>query len=294
MKESFGGVLPLGNAPMSKQDAVVPGLRVHLHQQGSARGLGGVLILTGLNQSPPPRTYIRGVPSTKEFTMINRIYWTGDIRIDNPFLKKRLFPLELVPEDAITVIVAKNGSGKTRLLSSIEQLCKIEGRLKNQNLPKFERRSLLQDKERLHISIETENDEEMPVYMMKQDSILHSATFMGDPLELASKFMSNGEGRKKLVDRIKALAEHLREKGKKCVLILDELDSGLDFKEQMKLAGVLKKCTDVFQVFMVTHNVVTMMQFDKVFDIEKKCFRSTADYLNDAMPKSTMKKLREM
>lgn len=90
------------------------------------------------------------------------------------------------------------------------------------------------------------------------------------------------------------MAEHLREKNKKCVLILDELDSGLDFREQMKLAGVLKKCTDVFQIFMVTHNMVTMMQFDKVFDIEKKCFRSTSDYLNDAMPKSTLKSLRKI
>lgn len=221
--------------------------------------------------------------------MIKRIYWTDDIRIDNPFLRKKLFPLELVPDDDITVIVGKNGSGKTRLLSSIEQLCKIEAQLKNQNLPKYQRRLLLQDKENLKISISTENNEETPVYMMKQDAILHSATFMGDPLELASKFMSNGEGRKKLIDRIKALAEALREKGKKCVLVLDELDSGLDFREQMKLAGVLKKCTDVFQVFMVTHNVVTMMQFDKLFDIEKKCFRNTSDYLNDALPKSTLK-----
>lgn len=226
--------------------------------------------------------------------MIKRIHWTDDIRIDNPFLRKKLFPLELVPEDDITVIVGKNGSGKTRLLSSIEQLCKIEAQLKNQNLPKYQRRLLLQDKERLHISVETGNNEEMPVYMMKQDSILHSATFMGDPLELASKFMSNGEGRKKLVDRIKALAEALREKDKKCVLILDELDSGLDFREQMKLAGVLKKCTDMFQVFMVTHNMVTMMQFDRVFDIERKCFRNTSDYLNDAIPKSTLKKLRNI
>lgn len=226
--------------------------------------------------------------------MINRIYWTGDIRIDNPSLKKRLFPLELVPKDDITVIVGKNGSGKTRLLSSIEQLCKIEAQLKNQNLPKYQRRLLLQYKETFKISISTENNEEMPVYMMKQDSILHSATFMGDPLELASKFMSNGEGRKKLIDRIKALAEALREKNKKCVLLLDELDSGLDFREQMKFAGVLKKCTDVFQVFMITHNVVTIMQFDKVFDIEKKCFRKTSDYLNDALPKSTLKKLRKI
>ena len=226
--------------------------------------------------------------------MITRIYWTDDIRIDNLFLRKKLFPLELVPENDITVIVGKNGSGKTRLLSSVEQLCKIETQLKKQNLPKFERKSLLHDKERLHISISTENNEEMPVYMMKQDSILHSATFMGDPLELASKFMSNGEGRKKLMDRIKALAEALREKNKKCVLILDELDSGLDFREQMKFAGVLKKCTDVFQVFMITHNVVTMMQFDKVFDIEKKCFRKTSDYLNDALPKSTLKSLRKI
>ena len=56
--------------------------------------------------------------------MIKRIYWTDDIRIDNLFLRKKLFPLKLVPENDITVIVGKNGSGKTRLLSSIEQLCK--------------------------------------------------------------------------------------------------------------------------------------------------------------------------
>ena len=32
---------------MSKQDAVVPGLRVHLHQQGFVWGLRGVLNMTG-------------------------------------------------------------------------------------------------------------------------------------------------------------------------------------------------------------------------------------------------------
>lgn len=226
--------------------------------------------------------------------MINRIYWEGDICIDNPSLRKKLFPLDLVPEDDITVIVGKNGSGKTRLLSSVEQLSGIEEQLRNQNLPKYMRRNLLQDKERLQISISTENNEEMPVYMMKQDAIMHSGTFMGDPLELASKFMSNGEGRKKLMDRIKAMAEILREKGKKCVLILDELDSGLDFREQVKLAGLLKKSTDVFQVFMVTHNPVMMMQFARVFDIEKKCFRSTSDYLNDAIPKNTLRKFSKI
>ena len=36
---------------MSKQDAVAPGLRVHLHQQGFTWGLGGVLIQTGLKRS---------------------------------------------------------------------------------------------------------------------------------------------------------------------------------------------------------------------------------------------------
>lgn len=226
--------------------------------------------------------------------MIKRIKWTGDIRIDNPSLRKKLFPLELAPEDDITVIVGKNGSGKTRFLSSVEQLCGIEEQLKNQNLPKYLRRDLLQDKNLLKMSISTENNEEMSVYMMKQDAIIHSASFTGDPLELASKFMSNGEGRKKLIDRIKALAELLREKNKKCVLILDELDSGLDFREQMKLAGLLKKSTDVLQIFMVTHNVVMMMQFEKVFDIEKKIFRKTSDYLNDAIPKSTLKKLRKI
>lgn len=223
--------------------------------------------------------------------MITSIYWESDICIDNPSIRKKLFPLELVPEDAITVIVGKNGSGKTRFLSCIEQLGRIERELKNPNLPKFQRKILLQDKERLKISISTESNEELPVYMMKQDAILHSATFTGDPLELVSKFMSNGEGRKKLISRIKAMAELLREKNSKCVLILDELDSGLDFSEQMKLAGLLKKSTDVFQIFMVTHNMVTMMQFDRVFDIEKKCFRKTADYLKDAIPRSARKKL---
>ena len=40
-------VLSLSDAPMSKQDVVVPGLRVHLHQQGFSWGFGGVLISTG-------------------------------------------------------------------------------------------------------------------------------------------------------------------------------------------------------------------------------------------------------
>ena len=43
-------VLPLGNALMSKQDTVVPGLRVHLYQQSFTWGFRGVLISTGLKR----------------------------------------------------------------------------------------------------------------------------------------------------------------------------------------------------------------------------------------------------
>ena len=46
--------------PMSKQDAVAPGLRVHLHQQGFVWGLKGVLNLTGLKQPVPRCEYKEG------------------------------------------------------------------------------------------------------------------------------------------------------------------------------------------------------------------------------------------
>ena len=211
---------------------------------------------------------------------LKSINWTDDALIDRRALRKRLFPLDIEFNESVTVIVGSNGTGKTRLLKNIEKKAKILDKMRGCKLNGTDMSYLttLDNATKITLTV----DSTMPyTRIINYDSdSLYSSTYSGDVLQLARKWMSNGETKDIIVERIKNCADDLRKDNIYGVMLLDELDNSLDYKKQRKFARVLKQSSDVMQFIVATHNVPFMSQFKEVFDIETKQYVKTKDYLN--------------
>ena len=215
---------------------------------------------------------------------LKSINWTDDAFIDRRALRKRLFPLDIEFKESVTVIVGSNGTGKTRLLKNIEEKAKILDEMRGCK-PNGKKMCYLTtiDNENITLTV----DSNMPyTRILNYDSgSLYNSDFNGDMLQLARHWMSNGETKDIIVERIKNSANNLRKDNKYGVLLLDELDNSLDYKKQRKFARVLKQSSDVMQFIVATHNVPFISQFKEVFDIETKQYVNTKDYINKILKK---------
>ena len=216
---------------------------------------------------------------------LKSINWTDDALIDRRALRKRLFPLDIEFRDSVTVIVGANGTGKTRLLKNIEKKAKILDEMRGYNPNGDKGRYLTTLDNEININLTV--DSTMPyTHIVNYDAdSLYSSTYSGDVLQLARKWMSNGETKDIIVERIKNCANSLRKDNLYGVMLLDELDNSLDYKKQRKFARVLKQSSDVMQFIVATHNVPFISQFNEVFDIETKQYVNTKDYLNKILKK---------
>lgn len=223
--------------------------------------------------------------------LIEHISWTDDERIEKASLRRRLFPLELDIKDPITVIVGRNATGKTRLLRNIQNVADADYNIRK---AQFEGDSFRLDharteRSRLHLDITSAPDAgSYVVHLLRQDQILSDGECNGDMLQLASHWMSSGEARITLMVRISNTANSLREDGIHGVMLLDELDDGMDYKTQTKFANVLKKASDILQFIVVSHNIPFISNFNEVFDIETKSYMRTSAYLSKILPKKTL------
>ena len=105
--------------------------------------------------------------------------------------------------------------------------------------------------------------------------------------------MSSGETREILIKRIENCAVALRKDGVKGVMLLDELDDGMDYKLQAEFAKILKEASDVLQFVVVSHNIPLISHFEEVFDIEKKTYVPTSAYLRKILPDGIFAKTSE-
>ena len=216
---------------------------------------------------------------------LKSINWADDALIDKRALRKRLFPLDIEFKESVTVIVGANGTGKTRFLKNIEKKAKILDEIRGCN-PNGKHMHYLTTLDS-EIEITLTVDSTMPytrIVNYDADS-LYSSNYSGDVLQLARHWMSNGETKDIIVERIKNCANSLRKDNLYGVMLLDELDNSLDYKKQRKFARVLKQSSDVMQFIVATHNVPFISQFNEVFDIETKQYVNTKDYLNKILKK---------
>lgn len=209
---------------------------------------------------------------------ITKLTWKEDFAIDNEDLRKKLFPLTIEIKSDITIIVGANGSGKSRLLKAIDTTDQYEKYQKSKN-PKL---YLNEPTGKLEIT-KKENEPDWAIAKFETKDILESTKVSGDILQIARYFQSNGETRNLLIDRIKYTAESLRKQNLKGVMLIDELDSGLDYMNQRRFAEVLKNCTDVFQFIVVSHNFPFISEFDEVYDMDTLKYRNTKEYLNSIL-----------
>ena len=210
---------------------------------------------------------------------ITNIKWEDDPFIEDEDLRKKLFPLDIDIHNDITIIVGPNGSGKSRLLTSIEKVAEYE---RTQALKEYEKKPYLYNEKPKGKVIITKNPKDPLWRILKYDvsDVLGDRELSGDPLQLLKHFKSNGETRDILVDRILSSTEGLSKNNIKGVMLIDELDSGLDYKNQKKFAKVLEECTGTYQFLVVSHNIPFIAQFEEVFDMETLRYVNTEDYLN--------------
>ena len=219
--------------------------------------------------------------------LISHVVWNDDIFIESKKLRKKLFPLDIELKEDVTLIVGRNGTGKTRFLRNLYDLYDLDFQArqyteKGQTMFADEVKNELK---RIRMTVESApNAPVFRVHLVRQDKILAAGEYSGDMLQLASHWMSSGEAREILIKRIENCAVALRKDDVKGVMLLDELDDGLDYKLQAEFAKILKEASDVLQFVVVSHNIPLISQFDEVFDIEQKKYVPTSAYLRKILP----------
>ena len=219
--------------------------------------------------------------------LISRVVWNDDVYIENKKLRKNLFPLDIELKETVTLIVGRNGTGKTRFLRNLYDLYDLnfQARQYTEKSQTMFADDVKNELKRIRMTVESVPDAPaFRVHLVRQDKILAVGEYSGDMLQLASHWMSSGEAREILIKRIENCAIALREDGVKGVMLLDELDDGMDYKLQAEFAKILKDASDVLQFVVVSHNIPLISQFDEVFDIEQKKYVPTSAYLRKILP----------
>lgn len=178
------------------------------------------------------------------------------------------------------VMVGANGSGKSTLMQA------LRGRFP----PKKEITLLADEFKKLAASIQIETDFEQILFLdaIIDDPVHHMNVYDAcsyvDAGNFQTRYLSHGQKALNLLGRIMVAPRS----AKKTLVVLDEVDGGLELRYQAAFCNVLRKLyTDQgFYSLLITHNPLVMLAADFVYDFNravegKNPIKLSRTYLNE-------------
>lgn len=183
--------------------------------------------------------------------------------IDEKRKHDRLYPVAIEFKD-LTVIVGKNGSGKSQFIKAIIGCTKGSKDYKVK----------VDADKGTHVLFFDEEDYKRRV---QDPAPWDTHDYSNEYLRLMmSHWKSTGEGHLELMDSA-IPTDNSKYRG--YVFMYDEPDHNLDFKNQVKIFNRLKKLAKDNQVIVATHSPVIIAKAKEVFDMESKQWVNSKEYL---------------
>lgn len=175
----------------------------------------------------------------------------------------RLYPVAIGFKD-LTVIVGRNGSGKSQFIKAMIRC--TEG--------SKEYKVKVDADKGTHVLFFDEEDYKRRV---QDPAPWDTNDYSNEHLRLMmSHWKSTGEGHLDLIDST-IPTDSSEYRGQ--VFIYDEPDHNLDFRNQVKIFNKLKKLAKDNQVIVATHSPVIIAKAKEVFDMESKQWVNSKEYL---------------
>lgn len=190
----------------------------------------------------------------------------------------------------VNIIVGENGSGKSTLFSLIEnyagkkpeKLVLIMGGYKNENEYIKHHRESYKGELRIDGDISYNNtvffsaEYDNPVVAIPKIANPNSPNFLSLSLEAWSA------GEESHGESMTPILEYILTKANNCCIFLDEPDTALSLKKQIWLVKAINKSAkeNNNQIFVSTHALALINQFETVFDMETRQWMNREEYIN--------------
>lgn len=193
----------------------------------------------------------------------------------------------------INIIVGENGSGKSTLFKLIKQytgeqpdsLDLIIGNVKSEEEHIERHRNNYRGELKVDGDINYKNtiffsaESDNPVVAIPKMLNPYSKSFMGLTLDLfAAQEESHGES-------MHPILEYILLNARNCSIFMDEPDTALSLKKQIWLGKTILKSAkeNNNQIFVSTHALALINQFNEVFDMESRKWIDRENYINEIL-----------
>ena len=217
-------------------------------------------------------------------------------RMKEPYVLFDLFPMGLMIEfnSGVNIVVGENGSGKTTLISLIKSFAgkSFEEYFSFSNDYKDEEDYLARYQDdysgplkvdgniTYRNSIFFNGEEDNPLTAIPKMASPYKENYTGLLAQLIfAQEESHGESMLEPLDYI------LTEAKGGYVIFMDEPETALSLKNQIRLANQLKRSAEEYgnQLIISTHSLAVINEFNTIFDMETRKWVDTKEYVNEIL-----------